>query len=82
MRVTIKGSPKPVELNDKVALHLIKKGLAHEATAEPIAEVITQEPVVVEPVVTEPVETESVEISPRTGLPKRQYRRRDMQAEE
>ena len=48
-----------------------------------------------EPVVSEPVDSDSaalqsepvaesaeaVEISPRTGLPKRQYRRRDMQAD-
>jgi hypothetical protein len=47
------------------------------------AEYATATPTIVEPAV--PVETASVEpepeISPRTGKPKRQYRRRDMSAE-
>lgn len=30
----------------------------------------------------EPPEAESIEISPRTGKPKRQYKRRDMRPEE
>ena len=66
----------------------IKRATVHEDQPEAMS--APPEPVVAEPVAQEPVneETEATEsaedepeISPRTGLPKRQYRRRDMTAE-
>lgn len=45
---------------------------------EPIAEVTPDE----EPTDAQDDEVEGVEISPRTGLPKRQYNRRDMKAQD
>jgi hypothetical protein len=55
------------ELPDRASKVLIKLGKVAEYQAK-----------VIEP---EPAKVEE-EISPRTGLPKRQYRRRDMTAEE
>lgn len=45
---------------------------------EPVAEVTPDE----EPTDAQDDEVEEVEISPRTGLPKRQYNRRDMKAQD
>ena len=62
-----KYSPGQVfEFPDKSAKVFIKIGTLRAVTEEAV-------------IVPEPVE--EVEISPRTGLPKRTYRRRDMEAE-
>lgn len=66
----------------------IKRATLHDDQPEAVAappEPVVSDPVAQEPAHDEPESTESAddepEISPRTGLPKRQYRRRDMTAE-
>ena len=58
---------KVITVHDQVGRALLKQG-----------RFVLAETKVVEP---EPVKEPEVEISPRTGLPKRTYRRRDMEAE-
>lgn len=87
---------KVVGLHPKVAQVLVGKGTVRYAedpsplkAAEPVAvaePVVVSEPAAEADEVADREETagdasEDAEISPRTGLPKRQYRRRDLQAE-
>lgn len=65
----IRNPKKVITVHEQVGRVLIKQGKFVLANAE-----LKAEPKVIEP---EP----EVEISPRTGLPKRTYRRRDMEAE-
>ena len=74
MRIMIKG--REVRVPSKLGHALIKAGRARSlqyemrvTVPEPISEIEEKE------------EKEVEEISPRTGKPKRRYRRRDMQAE-
>ena len=66
----VKNLSKVITVHEAVGRALIAKGKFVEAGAAPVQKVV----------VAENVEPE-VEISERTGLPKRQYRRRDMEAE-
>lgn len=67
----VKNRSKVITVHEQVGRALIKQGkfvlATAELKAEPKVEVKPEEP--------------EVEISPRTGLPKRTYRRRDMEAE-
>ena len=67
----IKNRSKVITVHDSVGAALIKSGKFVEA-GKYETKVVEPEPVAVEP---------EVEISPRTGQPKRVYRRRDMESE-
>lgn len=71
----VKNRSKVITVHEQVGRALIKQGKFVLATAE-----LKAEPKA-EPKVEEKQEEPEVEISPRTGLPKRTYRRRDMEAE-
>lgn len=78
MKISPKNNPKKVvTVADAVGRALIKGGKFVEAGALP-GTTLGKAPE--KPVVTHDKQQE-VEISPITGKPKRQYRRRDMQAE-
>lgn len=74
----IKNRSKVITVHDSVGAALIKSGKFVEA-GKPTAYVVVAESDVkdIEP----PGVDQEVEISPRTGLPKRVYRRRDMESE-
>lgn len=65
----VKNRSKVITVHEQVGRALIKQGKFVLATAELKAEPKVE------------AKQEEVEISPRTGLPKRTYRRRDMEAE-
>lgn len=86
MKVKYVKTGRVKNIHPKLAAALAKKGLvepADEADIEQPQDVVTSVPVVVveEPEATVEPEQEA-EISPRTGLPKRTYTRRDMKAED
>lgn len=74
------------EMADKLARAFVRVGKLREVVAA-VAESVVVAAVVADPAAQdEPAkeseqQEESAEISPRTGLPKRQYRRRDLTAE-
>lgn len=76
----VKNRSKVITVHEQVGRALIKQGKFVLATAE-----LKAEPKIVIPEGAsgeKPMaDTPDVEISPRTGLPKRTYRRRDMEAE-
>lgn len=76
LELTGNAEKKPVEVVKPARKPRVRKvvEVKEEVVQEETTEETTEE-------ITEAETTEEVEISPRTGLPKRQYRRRDMEAE-
>lgn len=77
----VKNRSKVITVHEQVGRALIKQGkfvLADQKVIKPEAPLIIADSQRSDRF---QVEEPDVEISPRTGLPKRQYRRRDMEAE-
>lgn len=72
MKVKYVKTGRTKNMNPKLALVLASRGLVSFPDDEQAAVIAEPEPVAPEP---------TVEVSPRTGLPKRVYTRRDMKAE-
>ena len=74
MLIEYKTTKHKREVDEATANHLVKAGIARHVYG-------TRE-MRVEPIHSAPVSDPKIKVSPRTGKPKRQYRRRDMQAQQ